>query len=208
MKIEEEGISFRRLDGQPRDWSRSYPYQAFEVADEMYMLAWYEEDTGDFVTLVIDFNNDTLYGGAYFAADKSSMLHSATVTEVRDKKMENATDEELVRAVVNDYISGTYEADIGKLRGTFNDKASMYGFLDGQLIEATPEPFLKMLVLSLRCRSQAQTTSFDRKCSCDRQHCICRTPETGFGPFNFTDYFHLLKKDGEWRIVSKTFTTE
>ncbi|MBW1775701.1 MAG: nuclear transport factor 2 family protein [Deltaproteobacteria bacterium] len=24
----------------------------------------------------------------------------------------------------------------------------------------------------------------------------------------FTDYFHLLKGQGEWKIISKTFTTE
>lgn len=82
VRIEEEGISFRRLGDEPRDWSQSYPYQAFEVADDMFMLSWYEDDTGDFVTLVIDFSNDLLYGGAYFAADKSSMLHSATLIEV------------------------------------------------------------------------------------------------------------------------------
>jgi hypothetical protein len=33
--------------------------------------------------------------------------------------------------------------------------------------------------------------------------------ETGFGgTMAFTDYFHLLKDQGEWKIISKTFTTE
>ena len=82
VRIEEAGVSFRRLHGQPGAWVGQYPYQAFEVADDIYMLTWYEQDTGDFVTLVIDFNNEILYGSAYFAADKSSMLHSATLIEV------------------------------------------------------------------------------------------------------------------------------
>ena len=31
--------------------------------------------------------------------------------------------------------------------------------------------------------------------------------EYGFGGFNFTDYMHLLKRDGQWKIISKTFST-
>lgn len=127
--------------------------------------------------------------------------------------MDNATavhsDEELVRAVVNDYVSGTYEADIGKLRSTFNDKASMYGFLDGKLIEATPEPFFE----DVGSQPSLRESGADYKATIESVHVIGSVAsvvlrETGFGPFNFTDYFHLLKKDGKWQIVSKTFTTE
>jgi hypothetical protein len=33
--------------------------------------------------------------------------------------------------------------------------------------------------------------------------------ETGFGDgMSFTDYFHLIKVHGKWKIFSKTFTTE
>jgi hypothetical protein len=31
--------------------------------------------------------------------------------------------------------------------------------------------------------------------------------ERGFLAHSFTDYFHLMKVDGRWLIVSKTFTT-
>ena len=31
--------------------------------------------------------------------------------------------------------------------------------------------------------------------------------EHGFGAHNFTDFMHLLKRDGEWKIISKTFST-
>jgi hypothetical protein len=127
--------------------------------------------------------------------------------------MDNAntvdSDEELVRAVVDDYVSGTYEADIEKLRGTFNDKASMHGFLDGQLIEATPEPFLE----DVGSKPSLRESGAPYKATIESVHVIGNVAsvvlrETGFGPFSFTDYFHLLKKDGKWQIVSKTFTTE
>ena len=32
--------------------------------------------------------------------------------------------------------------------------------------------------------------------------------EEGFFNNNFTDFFHLMKKDGQWKIISKTYTTE
>ena len=31
--------------------------------------------------------------------------------------------------------------------------------------------------------------------------------ERGFLGLDFTDYFHLVEVDGQWQIVSKTFTT-
>jgi hypothetical protein len=127
--------------------------------------------------------------------------------------MNNATaenpDAELVRAVIEDYISGTFEADIEKLRSTFTEKAAMYGFLDGQLIEGTPEPFFN----DLASQPSLRDSGADYKASIESIHVTGNVAsavlrETGFGPFSFTDYFHLLKKDGKWRIASKTFTTE
>ena len=127
--------------------------------------------------------------------------------------MDNATkldsDEDQVRAVVNDYVSGTYEADIGKLRGTFNDNASMYGYLGEQLIEGTPEPFFE----DVGSKPSLRESGAAYKATIESVHVIGNVAsvvlrETGFGPFNFTDYFHLVKKDGKWQIVSKTFTTE
>ena len=126
-----------------------------------------------------------------------------------DSEIAQDSDADLVRAVVEDYISGTYEADIGKLRGTFNDKASMYGFLDGQLIEGTPEPFFQ----DLSSQPSLRESGADYKATIESVHVTGNVAsvvlrETGFGPFSFTDYFHLLKREGKWQIVSKTFTTE
>jgi hypothetical protein len=98
------------------------------------------------------------------------------------------------------------------LNGTtisYNDKASMYGFLEGQLIEATPEPFFE----DVASQPSLRDAGADYKATIESVHVTGNIAsvvlrETGFGPFNFTDYFHLLKKDGKWQIVSKTFTTE
>ena len=68
------------------------------------------------------------------------------------------------------------------------------GRLDGQLIEGTPEPFFN----DLASQPSLRDSGADYKASIESIHVTGNVAsavlrETGFGPFSFTDYFHLLK---------------
>ncbi len=65
VKFEEKGLSYRYLTGvKPEKWWGPFPYQAFEIESDVYMLSWFETGYGDYVTLLVNFNNKLLYGSA------------------------------------------------------------------------------------------------------------------------------------------------
>jgi len=86
----------------------------------------------------------------------------------------------------------------------------MNGYLQGQLIQGTPEPFLTSIgsnpsFASMNVPYRGEIVAVD--VSGDAAGVILK--ETGFpGIGGFTDYFHLLRLNGEWKIVSKTFVSE
>ncbi len=60
-----KGVSYRYLTGaKPEKWWGPFPYEAFEVKDNVFFASWFEKGYGDYVTLLINFNNDLLYGSA------------------------------------------------------------------------------------------------------------------------------------------------
>lgn len=85
VKFEEQGVSYRYLSGpRPNKWWGSFPYQAFEVEKNVYYAAWFEEGYGDYVTLLINFNNRLLYGSALLSG-KEVHFHGARIVKVRKK---------------------------------------------------------------------------------------------------------------------------
>lgn len=58
VKFEEAGASYRYLSGsKPEKWWGPFPYKAFEIEKDVYMAGWFEEGYGDYVTILINFNN-------------------------------------------------------------------------------------------------------------------------------------------------------
>lgn len=119
-------------------------------------------------------------------------------------------EEQSVRQVIQQYIEGTYRADVKALRACFHPKAVMNGFFGDQLLLGDPEPFFqdiagKPSMASAGAPYKGEITSIE---------VVGRTAsvtvkETGFGPgIAFTDFFHLVKDQEQWRIISKTFSTE
>ncbi len=85
VKFEEEGVSYRYLSGsKPEAWWGPFPYQAFEVEDNVYLASWFEEGYGDYVTLLINFNNKLLYGSAILAG-KTVHFHGAQLVDIKRK---------------------------------------------------------------------------------------------------------------------------
>jgi len=113
-----------------------------------------------------------------------------------------------VRRVLEQYIDASYTGNVPSLKTVFHPDALMAGYLDDELDIGTPEPFYEEL---------AETPS--AKETGDQYHA-----EIAFihiaGPMasgaiiednllgkNYVNHFHLLKIEGEWRIVSKIYTT-
>jgi hypothetical protein len=112
-----------------------------------------------------------------------------------------------VRAVMERYVEAAFKADVNTLRGLFHPAAVMSGYLGDNLLAGSPEPFL----LDVGGRPSMESTAAPYKADILDIHASSltaslRLEETGFfGVASFVNYFHLLKVDGEWKIVSKTF---
>ncbi len=118
-------------------------------------------------------------------------------------------DETAVRNTLDDYLQGSYQADMPRLKSAFWPGASLNGYLDGQLVQGAVDLFFadvasKPSLESMQCDFKADIASLEIRGSV----AAAVIEETGFGPYDFTDYMHLLKKDGVWKIISKTFTTK
>ena len=82
VKFEPDGVSYQYLTGsKPEKWWGPFPYTAFEVADNTYLAAWFEEGYGDYVTLHINFNNNLLYGSAILQGE-TVHFHGAKIVKV------------------------------------------------------------------------------------------------------------------------------
>ena len=114
-----------------------------------------------------------------------------------------------VKKVIQSYIDGTYEADIEKLKSVFHEKAVMNGYLGQDTILADPAPFIEDISSAPSMKSnydpyQAEIESI----YIEGNIASVIVSETGFrGTASLVDLFHLIKTDGEWRIISKVFTT-
>ena len=120
------------------------------------------------------------------------------------------SEKQAVREVVQQYIDGTYQGDVKALRDCFHPKAVMNGYLHDQLLIGGPEPFFENMENNPSMAAggspyKAEITFVDVVGNV----ASVTLKETGFaGTMAFTDYLHLIKDQGSWKIFSKTFTTE
>jgi len=109
--------------------------------------------------------------------------------------------------VMERYVDAVYAADVATLRGLFHPAAVMSGYLGDTLLAGSPEPFL--LDVGGRPSMKAMGAPYTAQIldvHASPRSAALRLEETGFfGTTSFVNYFHLLKVDGEWKIVSKTF---
>lgn len=118
-------------------------------------------------------------------------------------------DYKCVRKCVEAYIDGTFCADIEELKNCFAPEAVMNGYLDGQMLMGTPEPFFEDMASApsmkeTACAYHAEITHLFVMGSI----ASAIVEETGFrGTVSMETHFQLMKINDEWKIVSKLFTT-
>jgi len=111
------------------------------------------------------------------------------------------------RAVIEEYIEACRVRSVERLKAIFHPDALMSGYLMEQRLVGSPQPFYDAVqnapADAARGDYQADITSVD----VTGQIASVTLEEKGFLGLQFTDYFHLVKVDGRWKILSKTFTT-
>ena len=121
---------------------------------------------------------------------------------------EISEDETDVVAVIKRYIESYINADIPVLRGVFANDAVMNGYVEGRLVTGTPDPFIRQVESNPPLKSSGFELNYKiEHISITNNAASVILRETEFGQYNFTDYMHLLKRDGVWKIISKTFST-
>jgi len=116
------------------------------------------------------------------------------------------SDIEQVSATLEKYIQGSFNADVALLKTIFHPQAAMFGYLGPNLLAGSPEPFFAHLASAPSHAAQgkpyrARVAGID----VSGNTASAKLVEDGFADLDFVDYFHLLKVDGKWLIVAKTF---
>ena len=112
-----------------------------------------------------------------------------------------------IRKVIELYTQGTYEGEAAKLEESFHEKAVMNGYLGGQLLMATPEPFIAEV-----CKAPMNQSDFDyspvvTEMSIEGKVATVTLVETYPDGMSFTNYFHLIDDGNGWKIISKLFAS-
>ncbi len=109
-----------------------------------------------------------------------------------------------VRAVLNDYIEGS-KGNADLLRSIFHPDAGMNGYFSGHLAIGSPEPFFQEVA-----KIDASAPSGNGRTEIESIEVIGNVAtatlvEEDFLGSGFVDFFHLIRVDGDWKIISKTY---
>jgi protease I len=121
---------------------------------------------------------------------------------------DNATDLQRIRETVQLYFDGMYHSDVEKLRKAFHASAALMGYYDGNLAHIPLENWLEMV--AARPAPAKEGEEYDMKLvSMDitENVAVVKVRDLYMGLW-FTDYLSLLKIEGDWVIVNKTFHHE
>lgn len=120
----------------------------------------------------------------------------------------SADDRTQIKRVITQYVEAYLQADVDALRGVFAEDAVMNGYVSDRLVTGAPEQFIQNVGNTPPIATQGGTPTYEiGEIEITGNAAAVTLREMGFGELNFTDYMHLLKRDGQWKIVSKTFST-
>ena len=105
------------------------------------------------------------------------------------------------------FFDGFFEGDVEKLNRIFHPNCHLYSAADGPLIDDDMATVYDH-VLNRHSPANRNQPRYDRIISIDisASETALAKVQIAFGDRFFTDYLSLLKIDGRWQIISKTFT--
>ena len=112
-------------------------------------------------------------------------------------------DDAAIRAVVNVYFLGHATANTDTMRAAFHPTAHIEGIRNGQFVSWTVDQY----VANFRGQPAADEASRSRVIDVvDKVGTAAMVKATlKHGATTFTDYFVMLKVDGNWRIANKVY---
>lgn len=81
LKFEDGSISYQYRSGsKPQLWWGPFPYKAVKTDKGEYLVAWYEEGYGDYITLLFDRNTKILYGSGLLSGKGTHFEKAEIIT--------------------------------------------------------------------------------------------------------------------------------
>jgi len=113
---------------------------------------------------------------------------------------------EIVDAL-QDYFDGFHTGDVARLQRIFHPNCHLYSAADGTLLDDDMETVYAR-VAARENPAERGDTRYDRILTIDRSgpECAFVKLQLAIAPKYFTDYLTLVKLDGSWRIITKTYT--
>lgn len=109
-------------------------------------------------------------------------------------------------AVLNQYNAGGAQADSRIMRPAFSSQATIFGVDgEGKLTGGPIEGLFEIIDSAFRPSPQAQAAI--ARIDIVGTAASARVDTDDISGFRFTDFFNLLKVQGEWTIVSKIYHT-
>ena len=115
-------------------------------------------------------------------------------------------DYQAIVAVLNQYNAGGAQADSSVMRPAFSSEATIFGVDgEGKLTGGPIEGLFEIIDSAFRPSPQAQAAI--ARIDIVGTAASARVDTDDISGFRFTDFFNLLKVQGEWTIVSKIYHT-
>lgn len=143
--------------------------------------------------------------GALAHADNSPsnppVISSQTVS-----KATYVEDYQAITKVLNTYIEGCKQAKSSIMKPAFNEQATMYSVGTGGKLEGGAIPILFEGV-DKEFRPSPDAQAAITRIEIVGNAASARIDANDMSGLSFTDFFHLLKVEGKWTVVSKIFQT-
>jgi hypothetical protein len=118
---------------------------------------------------------------------------------------QTSDDDKAVRAVINQYFRGHATADPSEMRKAFHPTAHIEGIREGKFVSWTAEQYASGFSGKPAADEASRKRTID---SVDISGTAAMVRATlVHGATTFTDYFVMLKVNGEWKVANKVYSS-
>ena len=111
---------------------------------------------------------------------------------------------EAIRQTVLDYMEGMIRADLARLRNSFHPSALIVGHMAGVFTTETMDQFVRAVEEAGGLSADVPLPATIVVIDVAGPSAVAKV-ENDFANMRYTDYLSLLKIDGKWVIVHKTY---
>ncbi|HEX8896871.1 MAG TPA: nuclear transport factor 2 family protein [Terriglobales bacterium] len=109
--------------------------------------------------------------------------------------------------VMNNYNEGLAKADSAIMKPAFSEKATMFSVDGNSKLKGGPVQQSLFDVVASKFRPSPEAKAVFASIDIVGTAASVRIDTNDLSGFCFTDFFHLLKVEGKWTVVSKIFYT-